>query len=233
MRALPGASSTPSLPIRHDRALSVRELETSTWPDFFRLFAKHNGVWGGCWCTFYQRVEGWKEQLPEERREEKQRLVRAGRAHGVLVYAGDEPVGWCQFGTAEELPRVDGMRTYRPPPGDRPLWRITCFFVDAQFRRRGVARAALDGALEAIARHGGGVVEALPHDPRSRRLSSTTIWNGTLPMFERLGFVRERRCGSSRWLVRRSVAARATVPGRAGRGRSPRAGSRSSPRRSR
>ena len=35
----------------------VKPLNASTWPDFAALVERHNGVWGGCWCTgFHVRV---------------------------------------------------------------------------------------------------------------------------------------------------------------------------------
>ena len=45
-----------------------------------------------------------RDQMRVQNQLEKRALVRSGRAHGVLVYTGDEPVGWCQFGPVEELP---------------------------------------------------------------------------------------------------------------------------------
>jgi GNAT superfamily N-acetyltransferase len=39
---------------------------------------------------------------------------------------------------------------------------VTCFVVDRQHRRQGVAGVALRAALEAIRKQGGGVVEAYP-----------------------------------------------------------------------
>jgi GNAT superfamily N-acetyltransferase len=41
-----------------------------------------------------------------------------------------------------------------------PDYRLTCFFIDRDYRRRGVSAAALRGALDLIAQGGGGVVEA-------------------------------------------------------------------------
>ena len=35
---------------------------------------------------------------------EKRAFVVAGRAHGIIVYDDSEPIGWCQFGPADELP---------------------------------------------------------------------------------------------------------------------------------
>ena len=85
----------------------------------------------------------------------KRELVEQGHAHGILVYDGDEPIGWCQYGPVDELP---GMADDDPPA----QWRITCFVVAKSHRRRGVAGIALRAALDAIRKHGGGLVEAHP-----------------------------------------------------------------------
>jgi hypothetical protein len=45
-----------------------------------------------------------------------------------------------------------------------PDYRITCVFVDRDYRRRGVADLALRSALDLIANSGGGVVEGYRHD---------------------------------------------------------------------
>ena len=49
----------------------------------------------------YEDVKG-----PKAKRRFKA-LVRAGKAHGVLAFDGDEPVGWCAFERRVELPRLD------------------------------------------------------------------------------------------------------------------------------
>ena len=122
-------------------------------------------------------------------RREKRELVEKGCAHGILVYAKGEPAGWCQFGPREELPRIDNSPKYRrlalEDETDR-LWRITCFVVDKQYRRRGVAGAALKGALEAIRKRGGGLVEAYPVSETDQ--GSDYMYSGTVTMFEKAGF---------------------------------------------
>jgi GNAT superfamily N-acetyltransferase len=47
------------------------------------------------------------------------------------------------------------MRAYLADLAALPDWRITCFFVDRDYRHRGVAATALEGALREIARLGG------------------------------------------------------------------------------
>ena len=120
---------------------------------------------------------------------EKREFVEKGCAHGILVYAGDEPVGWCQYGFREELPRVDHHPKYRRlglEDGGERLWRITCFVVDKQYRRRGVASYGLKAALEAIRKKGGDLVEAYPVSKTDQ--GSNYMYCGTVRMFEKAGF---------------------------------------------
>ncbi len=91
----------------------------------------------------------------EGNRAAKKRRVEAGQAHAALVYDGLTCVGWCQFGPTDELPRIKDMRAYLADLAALPDWRITCFFVDRDYRHRGVAATALEGALREIARLGG------------------------------------------------------------------------------
>jgi GNAT superfamily N-acetyltransferase len=178
---------------------SVKPLDETTWPHFARLVERHNGVWGGCWCmAFHAKGVG-----DTQNRSEKESRVKEGRAHAALVYDGATCVGWCQFGPTEELPRIKAQRAYREGLTALPDWRITCFFVDKSYRGKGVARAALEGALGEIARLGGGTVESYPEDVEGRSTSSSFLHNGTVAMFERQGFERTRRIGKDRWVVTR------------------------------
>ena len=70
---------------------------------------------------------------------------------------------------------------------------------------KGVAAAALGGALQQIARSGGGTVESYPEDIEGRKVSAAFLHNGSLSMFERCGFVRNRRIGKHRWVVSKVV----------------------------
>ena len=113
-----------------------------------------------------------------------------GQAHGILLYVNGEPIGWCQYGLKDELPRINNRPKYRrlnleDVPDDK-LWRITCFVVDENHRRRGVASAALEAALEAIKRKGGGLVEAYPVSKTDQGLNY--LYSGTVAMFEKAGF---------------------------------------------
>jgi GNAT superfamily N-acetyltransferase len=184
----------------------VTALDESTWPDFARLVERHGGVWGGCWCmSFHPEGAGRAAADDEDNRTAKLRRVRAGEAHAALVYDGETCVGWAQFGAPGELPRIKRKRAYTEGLAELPDWRITCFFVDKSYRRTGVAAAALDGALQQIARLGGGRVESYPEQVTDRSVSSSFLHNGTLALFERHGFARDRRIGKHHWVVSRVV----------------------------
>jgi GNAT superfamily N-acetyltransferase len=139
---------------------------------------------------------------------EKAELVEKGRAHGILVYANGKPVGWCQYGPSEELPRIDNSRNYRglaPDGGVRKVWRITCFVVEKKHRRRGVATAALKAALAAIRKKGGGLVEAYPVARWDGAAFGNMSTHSTVSMFEKQGFKRVAPFGASNVLLRRTV----------------------------
>ncbi len=182
---------------------SVKPLDLVTWPDFAALVERHNGVWGGCWCLEFH-PEG-KERGPD-RREKKEYRVREGTAHAALVYDGDRCVGWCQFGSPEELPRIKRQGAYREQLAALPDWRITCFFVDKGCRGQGVAAVALHGALQEISRLGGGTVESYPEDVDGRSVSASFLHNGSAAMFEKEGFTRDRQIGKNHWVVIKLVA---------------------------
>ena len=104
---------------------------------------------------------------PELNRNPKLERVRAGTAHAALVFVGNDCVGWCEFGTPTEAPKIKSRVTYEKGVTTSPDWRVACNFVGKGHRRRGVGTAALEGALELIAALGGGRVEGYPEDPDS------------------------------------------------------------------
>lgn len=181
----------------------TRPLDVETWPAFTELVEANNGVWGGCWCMWYHRED--TGETPEQKRAAKEQLVREGRAHASLIFHGERCVGWCQFGSPAELPCIHNERAYLASSPALPDWRITCFFSGKSYRGRGVAAAALRGALEQIARLGGGIVEGYPEETQGRKASPAFLFNGSLSIFERFGFERSRLIGKHKWVVTRRV----------------------------
>jgi hypothetical protein len=185
-------------------ALSVRPLDVDTWPAFASLVEANNGVWGGCWCMGFH-VKVGKGRTPGQNRAEKEQRVREARTHAALVFDGDACLGWCQFGSPDELPEIKSRRRYEKDLTTPPDWRITCFFTGRGLRRRGVADAALGGVLAEISRHAGGTVEGYPEETDDRTLSGSFLHTGPMSAFEKHGFTRTRQISPHRWVVTRTV----------------------------
>jgi GNAT superfamily N-acetyltransferase len=185
---------------------TTKPLNVETWPDFASLVEDHNGVWGGCWCLGFHDDGAPNVNTPEQRRRLKEARVREGRAHAALVYDGAQCVGWCQFGPTDELPRINLRKAYNASLSQLPEWRITCFFVSRTHRHRGVAEAALAGALDQISQLGGGLVESYPEETAGRKVSSSFLNNATVSLFERHGFARDRPIGKNHWVVTRQLS---------------------------
>jgi GNAT superfamily N-acetyltransferase len=188
---------------------TVKPLSAETWDAYAELIERHNGVWGGCWCM------GFHESTADEisgavcKRDRKFRRVCDGEAHAAVVFDGDKAIGWCQYGPAPEiLPQNKFKRKYLPGIEREPDWRIACFFVDRKYRGKGVSSLALDGVLEAIARAGGGLVEGYPENVDGRNIAGSFIYLGTIPMFEKRGFVKLRQVAMHHWVMVLEVPAK-------------------------
>ncbi len=190
---------------------STKQLSKRTWSDFERLFETHPAPGAHpCWCMYNHQPGPLPEKKANSRairternRRKKKALVERELSHGILVYAQGEPVGWCQYGLSQELPRIDNNPNYRKlaSGNGRARWRITCFVVHKKSRHRGVARTALKAALAAIRNEGGGLVEAFP----IRRWGAYQEYRGTVSMFEKEGFQIVAPLGKSNALVQRIV----------------------------
>src|SRR5260370_37912172 len=60
----------------------VQPLGPDTWDAFEQLAKRHNGVWNGCWCTWFHTLyaEQDKERTSEGNRAVKERPGSQGRA---------------------------------------------------------------------------------------------------------------------------------------------------------
>lgn len=181
----------------------ARTLDASTWDAFAELVERNNGVFGGCWCIGYHPECGRRDLNYRAVKEER---VRTDRAHAALVV--DETgaaQGWCQYGSPEELSNIKHKREYDKDAPPSPDWRITCFYVDRKHRGQGIARTALEGALDQIAERGGGLVEAIPEVTAGRDAPGRFLFSATVELFEQYGFARGRQVGKHAWIVSKVV----------------------------
>src|SRR4051812_41491565 len=95
-----------------EATLTVRPLTPETWEAFAALAERHNGVWGGCWCTWFHTFHAEKEFSYDANRALKERLVREGRAHAAPVFDRDVALAGGPFGDP------GGVEKHNHPKGE-------------------------------------------------------------------------------------------------------------------
>jgi ribosomal protein S18 acetylase RimI-like enzyme len=182
-------------------ALEVHPVTPDRWPAMVELFERRGPRGGhrntpayGCWCMYW-RDRSLPHGTPKKRA--MGALVRAGREPGLLAYDDGEPVGWISIAPREEFEALLRSPQYRPRDEDEGVWSIVCLTIDRYARRRGIARALVEAALDFAFAHGAAAVEAYPHvsDPRD--------YMGSIPLYEGAGFERVRDA-NKRAVVRRA-----------------------------
>jgi GNAT superfamily N-acetyltransferase len=170
--------------------IRTKELEPGLWPEVERLFGS-NGACGGCWCMSWRQEKGedWNKSKGAVNKARMKKLVTTGKAHGILAFCDDEPVGWCSFGE-----RVDYAKLNRSPSlkceDANKVWSIPCFFVHRDCRGKGVGSALLRHALRAMKQMGAEIAEGYPVNPYDygKKIPPAFAWTGTRPMFKKAGF---------------------------------------------
>lgn len=171
--------------------LKVRPLTKADWPVIESLFGS-KGACAGCWCMFWRSPFGgrkYQERLGETNRNDFRELIETGRVHGLLAFIRDRPVGWCSIGPREDFPYLERSRVLQTDwkPG---TWSITCFFIPAGERGKGVATALLEGAVRLARKCGAREIEGYPINvrPDGKKAAAAFAWTGVPVLFERAGF---------------------------------------------
>jgi GNAT superfamily N-acetyltransferase len=197
-RAGQAAARSPAVP------LTFHPLMPERWPDLARLFGRR-GACGGCWCMWWRLPRSeFARGKGEGNRRALRRIVRAGRAPGILAYADGEPVGWCSVAPREEYPVLERSRTLKRVD-ERPVWSVVCFFVTRPFRRRGVSVKLLEAAADYVRRQGGTIVEGYPVESRKGAMPDAFAWTGLVQAFREAGFEEVERRSPTRPIMRREV----------------------------
>jgi GNAT superfamily N-acetyltransferase len=126
---------------------------------------------------------------PSERPAFMQRECSTDPGPGVLVYVDDVVAGWCSVAPRKRYRRLLHSRTI-PVLDDRDAWVAVCFVVRAGFRRHGLMHPLLAGAVDHAEAHGAEVVEGYPVVVGDGPVDVISGYVGTVPLFERAGFVR-------------------------------------------
>jgi GNAT superfamily N-acetyltransferase len=170
-----------------DHGLRIDPLTPARWPDLAALFGRSGGAYG-CWCMDFRRTSSEMSKARAADNEADLRALASGDpAPGLLAYDGPDAVGWVGLGPRMTFPRLVRSRTLKPID-DLPTWSVVCFYIAAQRRGQGIARALLEGAVDYARAHGAPAIEGYARDVGDAQLSAGSAYPGTVPLFERAGF---------------------------------------------
>ncbi|MDF2092911.1 GNAT family N-acetyltransferase [Knoellia sp. 3-2P3] len=197
-----------------DGVVRVEPLTPARWDDAVAVFGTR-GDPASCWCQFFRLAgQHWRESTRASNRDalQAQVLDAGAAAPGLLAYSGGEPAGWVAVAPRAGYSRLGRHRALATVVGadtltDPSVWSVTCFVVRVGFRRRGVATALLEAAVEFAAAQGASAVEGYPVAvaPGERRASSE-LYHGTRSTFVAAGFEEVGRTSPARPVMRRVLA---------------------------
>ena len=183
--------------------LTFHPLTPDRWEDLERLFGPERGADSGCWCMFWRlRRSEFHAFGKKKRKAAFRRLVESGAPLGILAYEGPRPVGWCAVAPRAATPSLDRSPVCKPID-DKPVWSITCFFVDPKVRRDGVMAALIEAAVRHAKRQGAEIIEAYPRATGGARIDSASGYVGVVEPFIGQGFQEVARRTPTRPFMRR------------------------------
>jgi GNAT superfamily N-acetyltransferase len=173
------------------------------------------GAAANCQCQRYKLRprEAFAKFPVEERARRLREQTACGRPEsettsGLVAYLGGDPVGWC---AVEPRSAYEGLaRSNRVPwegrsedKSDGSVWAITCVFVRAGFRGRGLAHALARAAVELARARGARALEAYPLlTTPGQKISWDEIHVGSAAIFAAAGLAEVNRPTRRRLVMR-------------------------------
>lgn len=143
--------------------------------------AKESG-WCQCTAWWVPSWDGWKERTAEQNLRLREQLHEGGEYDGYLLYSDGRPIGWIQVGRRDRLEKLVQQFKLEPDPD---TWAITCFYIQPDYRGKGMASFLLRQVLANLKRKKVKRVEVFPkRNPQDIH----DMWNGPESMFARAGF---------------------------------------------
>ena len=169
----------------------VRPLTPSLKEEYLSYFDgpafADNPVWASCYCLSYHLdlpAGEFDERTAATNRADRGMQIGCGEASGVMAFASDRVVGWCNASPRTSLPLLDRTGGFECDDPER-TGAIVCYVIAPQFRGQGIARRLLDGACDMLRARGLRWMEAYP--PRNA-LTAASSYHGKLDMYLAAGF---------------------------------------------
>lgn len=129
------------------------------------------------------------------------KIVRAGSVPGLLVYCDSKIIGWCSVAPREEFPVLANSRILKPVD-ELKVWSIVCFFIDKNFRGKGILTEIIKKVIEYARKKKVGILESYPVEPKKGNIPSVFAWTGFASAFKKAGFIECARRSETRPIMR-------------------------------
>ncbi|NTW45378.1 MAG: GNAT family N-acetyltransferase, partial [Anaerolineaceae bacterium] len=129
-----------------------------SWKDFESLFGE-KGACAGCWCMYWRmRIKDYDAQRGSGTKRKMKNLINGGIIPGILAYDNDVPVGWCSVAPREDFPVLENSRVLQRID-DKPVWSVVCFFINKDYRKKGLSVELLNAAKNFMKNNNGKILE--------------------------------------------------------------------------
>lgn len=182
--------------------LKFKVLSMDTWNAFEVLFGE-KGACAGCWCMFWRipRKEFDANKSPDNKKLMR-KIVEKGNSPGIIAFDGPAPIGWCSFAPRDEYIRLENSRILKPVD-EQEVWSVSCFFIDREYRGKGVASSLLAAAVKEARRRGAKILEGYPVEPKEgKKYPAAFAWHGVPEIFRSAGFKEVARRSETRPIMR-------------------------------
>ena len=174
------------------------------WEDFENLFGE-KGACAGCWCMLWRLRRKEYDRLRGAGNKRKMKsLVYAGIVPGILAYDKDKPIGWCSVAPREDFPVLENSRVMKRID-DKPVWSVVCFFINKDYRKKGLSVELLSAAKSFVKNNKGKIIEGYPVEPKSGKTADVFAWTGLASAFRKAGFKEILRRSETRPIMRFSI----------------------------
>ncbi len=177
----------------------------ANWDSFQAVMGEKGGC-GGCWCMLWRLEKRQMDaQMGEPNRRAMKAIFDAGHIPGLICRHGETPVGWIQVDERTTFPRLEHSRVLKPVD-DKPVWSVSCFFIDRKYRRQGLSAQLLEAACTFVKERGGAIVEGYPIDTPKTSYPAVYAWTGMVGAFRKAGFHEVARRSATRPIMRKILA---------------------------
>jgi GNAT superfamily N-acetyltransferase len=143
----------------------------------------------------------FEKEKSEGNKKAMKALVGSGAIPGILAYDKGKPVAWCSVAPREEFSALARSRILSPIDS-RPVWSVVCFFVEKNYRNKGVTVQLLEAAIEYVKENDGKIVEGYPIEPKKKPWPAVFASTGLFAAFKNAGFKEFIRRSETRPIMR-------------------------------